>query len=338
MITAFLSFTLATLVFLFVDNAVPKEAETPLDRLVVKIAREPFLKEGRLPWTFNRDLMQQVCLMLGDQQLVTGASILIVCFSTHLDITQYHFIIGSTLSFASFATFQATAIASGELMRDNELKKAWRFPWFCIIIVMATMSSFIVMDENFLVPGQWGLSTQCVLDHLGTYHPASVVKLVFWTVIAADGIMSMAKFLWPKLPLVTLYDHFWFALPALPLQAISLVNKYFLKNGHGKARRTIGFILQAPLIISFWIGFALFEVWYSINFDLFRTYLILVVSTWGVYSLRQEAKNSHYLQGEEDSWGFGQILPLLLLALPLFQSIETVFGKSGPSPQLLWGI
>ncbi|KAK4169996.1 hypothetical protein QBC43DRAFT_40031 [Cladorrhinum sp. PSN259] len=331
LITAWFSFVLALLAFFFVDDAVPEDALHPLDDLVIKIARKPFLRDGRLPWTMNRELLQKVCMMLGDQQLVTGAAILIVCFSTRSDITQYHFIIGTSLGFASFATFQATALAAGELVRDNNLKKGWRFPWYCLIVVGVTFCNYVYLDENFLVYDHWGLPTQCVLDVLGTYTADSIVRLVFWTVISADGMMSMAKFFWPTLRIIEFYREISFLLPFIPLQAISLINKTFIqaKSGHGKLRRCIGFILQAPLIVSFWICFAVFDIYDSINFDLFRCFLILVLTTWGVYGIRIEAR-LYYLEGNEDKWGFGQILPLLLLALPLFQSFETYFGSEDP--------
>ncbi|KAJ4250249.1 hypothetical protein NW762_012064 [Fusarium torreyae] len=68
------------------------------------------------------DYMQKVCLMFFDQQLITGASILIVGYSTHCDIMQYHFYIAANLGMACFAKFQALLpIVRSEL--DDRLKK-----------------------------------------------------------------------------------------------------------------------------------------------------------------------------------------------------------------------
>ncbi|CAG7559470.1 unnamed protein product [Fusarium equiseti] len=70
----------------------------------------------------SRDLMMKVCIMVCDQQLITCASILIVEYSRHCDITQYHFYVAAYLSMACFATFQALLpFARSEL--GNELKK-----------------------------------------------------------------------------------------------------------------------------------------------------------------------------------------------------------------------
>jgi proteasome lid subunit RPN8/RPN11 len=46
--------------------------------------------------------------MLSDQQLITGASILIIGYMKHCTITQYHFYIVSLLGWISFTTHQPT--------------------------------------------------------------------------------------------------------------------------------------------------------------------------------------------------------------------------------------
>jgi hypothetical protein len=34
------------------------------------------------------------------------------------------------------------------------------------------------------------------------------------------------------------------------------------------------------------------------------------------------------MQEDENTWGFGQILPMILLALPIFQVLEMFYGAS----------
>ncbi len=331
LITAWFSFAVALVTFLFADNPLPTGPPSRLDLLIIKIARKPFSRKGKLLWSPPRKLMQDVCLMLGDQQLVTGASILVVCLSTHNDITQYHFIIGGSLAFTSFATFQAILFIAGDALHKHRLKKIWRFPWIVFITVAATLCNFVFQDQNFLVPDQWGTATQCVWDILGTYDEASKARLAIWTIVAFDSLMSIVKFLWPSVLVLQWYNMLKSAIPSLPLLAMSWVDEAFLRPAHGRLRRFVGFVLQIPLLCCFWVVFAIFEIYFSASFDLFRTYLIMVTTTIGIYSIRSTARE-YYLTGSEDTWGFGQIMPMLLLALPVFAAVEVVFGKSQTRP------
>lgn len=88
--------------------------------------------------------------MLGDQQLVAGGAILVVCFSNHSGMTQYHFVIGASLAFASFATFQAIIMVVADVIRPNPVKKTWRFCWILFISIAVMLCNFISEDQHFL--------------------------------------------------------------------------------------------------------------------------------------------------------------------------------------------
>ncbi len=265
----------------------------------------------------------------GRQQLVTGASVLVVCFTTHDSITQYHFAIGTTLAFASFSTFLNIVIVSGDVLRASRLKKAWRFSWVFFLAVAITLSTFVFEDQNFLVPDQWGTSMQCVWDILGTYDGASKIRLVIWTVFAADGLLCTAGFLWPESPFANWYDVVRFVPARALLRAVSWVDKTFLRSTQARPWRAVGLVLRIPLLCTFWVVFAVFEILCSVSYDIFRTFLILFLTTWGLYQFRSTARE--YLTESEDTWGFGQILPMLLLALPAFTALELAFSST-PCP------
>ncbi len=327
LITAWFTFAVALVAFLFVDHPAPEEELARLDHLVIKLARKPFSSHGKLSWSPGRNLMQQVCLMLGDQQLVAGGSILVVCFSTHVELTQYHFMIGASLAFASFATFQTIVLVAAEVLRASAVRETWRFCWMLFIGVTVIVSNFVFEDQHFLEPDKWGAPMQCVWDNLGTYDLESTGLLVFWTVICVGAILSMAAFLWPSPRFLNWCIRFQSFPPSALLLAISWVDKTFLRSTYAKSWRLIGFVLQIPLLCTFWIAFTVFEVYNSASFNLFGTYLILFTTTQDLYQIRKEALDK-YLTGDEDKWSFGQILPLLLLALPVFGAVELFFGES----------
>jgi len=59
---------------------------------------------------------------------------------------------------------------------------------------------------------------------------------------------------------------------------------------------------------------------------------VLVIQTfwfaygnWGVWSDRAYART--YMEGDEDKWGFGQLVPLLLIGLPVLSIMDNFYGQ-----------
>jgi len=87
--------------------------------------------------------------------------------------------------------------------------------------------------------------------------------------------------------------------------------------------------LLLPLSILTYILFVLFflisEVLFSTVFDIARLYIVLIWGTSWLKYLKEDAPRQG-ITGSENEWGFGQILPLLLLALPFFAIMEIYHG------------
>lgn len=81
----------------------------------------------------RKDRLQSIRLQLADTQLITGDSIMIVLYSTHCTVTQYHFFIGFELASLSFVTFQAILIAVIDVLHKSLFMRVWRFAWIVII-------------------------------------------------------------------------------------------------------------------------------------------------------------------------------------------------------------
>ncbi|KAI1799758.1 hypothetical protein F4811DRAFT_74214 [Daldinia bambusicola] len=82
----------------------------------------------------------------------------------------------------------------------------------------------------------------------------------------------------------------------------------------------------------FWIlfipFFTIFEILRSQFVDIWRTYMIVLSLSIQTFTLRTDVSMSGVLKGSEDSWGYGQVLPLLLLISPLMSSWELFTSKS----------
>jgi hypothetical protein len=88
----------------------------------------------------SSDAIQQVVLVLSDQQLITGASILIIGYMKHCTITQYHFYIVSLLGWISFATHQPTAMILQKYLIARPSMRHWRAIWMFGLFSMVAYS------------------------------------------------------------------------------------------------------------------------------------------------------------------------------------------------------
>lgn len=86
---------------------------------------------------------------------------------------------------------------------------------------------------------------------------------------------------------------------------------------------TKSFLFLAGLI--FIIALCITDIITSRSFQILLSYIKLKTNPALLIALRQNAQNNG-MEGDQNTWGFWQILPLLLLTLPIFQTMEMVLG------------
>jgi hypothetical protein len=289
--------------------------------------------------------MQEVCLMLADQQLVTGASILLVGYTKQCTMTQYHFYIAANLSLVSFATYQSVLLIVRDMLEEN-IRKGWRLAWIMAVFGCVLILNFILYNDNYLVPRQqeesmprnFGLPMECIWEKLpGSFTQARLVYVIFGLLVDISSAYSITLILFPDLRKVKLFSYIEEAVGQLASQPTSLYRivkdhndrwHWFLKAGW------MWTLLEWPTWALFVFTFTLREIFTSLYWDMVRIFLYLFSSTWSIKRARGSAVAQGRVGSQEDSWGFGQILPLLLLALPLFSLIESIFGKQTSPPIL----
>ncbi|KAK3368331.1 hypothetical protein B0H63DRAFT_534503 [Podospora didyma] len=307
LITSWVSFAAALINFLIVEDGVPSNLTTHLDKGILKVAK---ILRDKLPWTPSRSHMHEICMMLGDQQLVTAASILLVCFLTQDTMTQYHFGIGASLAWASFSTFQSIlTIVSHDLQREGcSWMKIWRYAWIFAITAAATFANFVFADRRFLEPERWGTPVSCVLTSLGVYDKKAATKLTLFTLMNVNTAVATLNLLWPSAR-----QH--------------SISRWLRK--HIWTLRDMPRIAQGWINSTWWFNLALADVLCSFNFGLFRAYVVLLFSTKIVLDLRRDGP-SHGLQKHEEEDNvkkFGQLLSLVFLALPFLEISEILWNE-----------
>lgn len=338
-IAAWSSFLIALFTYLFVDGVVEPGSPiaTRLDNNILRwfqsaeaeFATTHFHVWLQQTWRFSKPSvtkkkMQDVCLMFADLQLVTGASILLTGYSKHCEITQYHFYVVSSLAAASFMAFQTLLLAVHERLQSN-LSKGWRAIWVSAIFGCVLLINFVIYNDQFLIPHQWGRTMHCLWSGLpGAFTPRLIPYVAFGTFVHVWTFYTILRYLYPGLkdtrPLVGIswVCHWVTQVPTRLYLAV--LDKEEIAGSCHLSR--MGQWLTWSLFI---VSFTLRELSSSLYVVLIRSFYVLYQATASVKWARDLASDNGREDGE-DEWGFGQILPVLLLALLLLQLVEAIRG------------
>ena len=338
---AILTNLLAFYAYFFADGIVPGDFYNNLDlltraktQLLLKFTTErcilPLLKifTKHIPSSFRclcrrlwhnrvinvrKERLQSICLQLADLQLITATSILIILYSTHCTITQYHFFIGSQLAYVSFITFEAIFMTITGHLQDSLFKRLWRYLWILVMFGAVLPTRILTWNRFFLVPDLYGASVQCALDKVTEgWERDSALYLTLDCFLLSWSLCAITVSLFPHIPNLPPFAQ----METFIHWALSWPSRHLLRQGPKSSTRKK----------LFWMAlFCTFipcrEIVFSEGFDVLRMLVMLIWAGDNVFSTRAVA-SSQGRQGDESEWGFGQILPVLLLAIPLSQFVE----------------
>lgn len=200
--------------------------------------------------------------------------------------------------------------------------------WIAAIFSLVFVAGIPTFDENFLY--NYGTPVQCVWETPVYYSVTDRAELSITSLFMVWGFYATARDLYSDDldPFLEALAH-WFALKSPILHLISPPLWYLKANKKLK--------LSRPCWYGFWwfvdkLAFVNFLVWFSLSqilkssiLDLWRIMSGLVWATNSIVSLRENVSQLT-MHGDENVWGFGQILPMLLLALPVAQLWEMIQG------------
>ena len=305
-----------------------------------------FPQHLKIDESFSFDAIEKVAFTLSDQQLITGISIFIVGFARHCVITQYHFYVVYLLGILSFSTHQSTMMIVRGKLRQCHWMRWWRLAGIFIVFTFSFTANIPVYNWYFLA--EFGLVMQCVWSALPNNYTREEIGLMtvtstflFWGFVAVTRDICSEGFL--KKPLECLGQ---------PLQFFSpgrwyLDTKKLADERQTQGRTIIWRLLNRVSYVFFLIYLTIIQIFASRIFDLYRIWATLFYATYALIDIRRKAADAKtvdgnpVMSGNENTWGFGQILPMLLLVLPASQVWEMVWGKFGhyfflSSPSNCW--
>ena len=272
------------------------------------------------------EAIQHFVLTLSDQQIVTGLAIFIIGYSRHCTIFTYHFFIIVALGWFSSTTHLSTLTILNDHFKDAPTLRYTRLLGMLSTFIMLFVGLLVLYTglnlsvrvqcrfHRIFIPAGPPLKTICMIlvfvylvtltlskslgFCLGRQGPfSSIRKLIFYAVCRKEH------------PLLPRKDYFAQRLRVVSASQSTLmlrcVNAYFL---------TFNFVYSEFLDSFLW---EILWLWFH-NF----------------YGIRQLFWARKYVRGfvfvenadDEEIWGFGQLLALFLLVLPILAAAEAYRG------------
>ncbi|KAF2261574.1 hypothetical protein CC78DRAFT_583579 [Lojkania enalia] len=315
-------------------NSRGNEYTNTLDRDLLAFLRSVIV------WTPSRRFeyaMEKSVLILSDLQLVTGLAILVSGYSQlNCAISAYHWqIVVYVAWFSSFTFLSAMAFLEGYFQTNSNM----RIIRLCSMVILASLLIVALLptgSQNWLdlvdEGGGFypGLPTVCYFEQLvlNTYThggPKVWSMAVSVLVVGLSYIRSGIRLLDPTAEFSRQYFR---ARPGLYVKRLL----YFLERRAG-SKGARAFIWQIPYLVSF----AAF-VSTRVAFDIVESMLLEVIwlsfaIAWGTIKLYDTRASAGYNTDgedmganpevlEENTWSFGQTLPLVLLLLPIMSMVQ----------------
>ena len=281
-------------------------------------------------FTLSRDhkveAFEKTFLLLSDQQLVTGTAILIAGFRNVCTFSIYEMNCVVALAWFSATTHLASTDVLQKYLLRNEIVHKWRFR---AMYVLAALLIAGLIFTSFFQPSNSPRPYQCQPSN-GQFIVLAVFPSILTTAYLIEAYMSRA-FTAPEVPLA------W-AVPVylayrnsgvearIPKQKLIADRPEYLKKfKEGRFEQWENSMHDSPLLrllTTLWIYDASFlsriaDLSFAFNYGI--TQLV-------IYRFVKKPP----LSGRSKEMEFGQIVPLVLLALPLLGFFEIVYGMLPP--------
>lgn len=277
-----------------------------------------------------------------DQQLAIGLALLLTSYIQHCTITQYHFFVVYAASWISTNVHQCAA----QVLRQRKKQVApntFRVVLIIVLWPLLAASLIIVWNERFLKVR--GLSTQCIWDELFRIPAGSVFSMLVEQVILAWGtIDTLASYSvtvagWMKalsfriISILSAPGKVLFRIRMYrgqPVQRMQLLkpswNDALVQPSTVSQLQKPAIVLEGALWGVFILSTLLLLLLESNLINLLRIVGVVTLQTLTIGWTKQRAASSGEMEGSENEMGFGQIMPFLLLILPILSIIQSFDG------------
>jgi hypothetical protein len=342
MITAYLNFLIAWVGYLFQarkdeDGAMMKVHVLDahfLDWLWSICAQQPTLSATL------RKVIERITLILSDQFLVTGIAVLVTGYIKSCNISIYHFEIVTWLGWLSSNGHQIALTSIRLYFQDHQMVLRYRAFAMAICflllltavnlagaqaaLIIETPHTSVDYDGYVYNPGRpyaYDAPARCTWTSSAFTAPAADV--VFATIVLVLGFVSRVVRLFDASS--NLFENWLRKRPGKFLRRLGEVWLARADNSGSLLPRLWWRIATGAVITIYVFGKAFYDCIGSTLNQLIWLSFSLFYGTAKIFSWRGVTKGVGL---NENGWGFGQIVPLLMLLQPLMALPELFSGKS----------
>ncbi|KIX93601.1 uncharacterized protein Z520_10779 [Fonsecaea multimorphosa CBS 102226] len=320
----------ASVVIGYFTLSLPRYLLNEADVLYIGAFRRLFMSRKRTIETVDdasdalrSDALISFMLSMSDQQLVSGVALLIAGFAKNTDITTYSMDVIAALAFQSSSVHLATLPLIRYHLKDHMTALAIRFSF---MIANLAMLAFLMIEQT---SSQWwpNLYFTCAFSDF-TLKGATAVDILSQFVIlillcydygdAACALFGQAD---DRSILEFVFNRKYrqYQIDKRPTQQDYHRAKALAIRANSKEKQSRSQVRDTLQDIRLMESFAFHEFFGSYAAGIMWLAFIQVYGIINVFKTRAEPKGS---TGSMNAWGFGQIVPLVLLVLPLMAAIE----------------
>ena len=295
----------------------------------------------------RQESLERFVLSLGDQQLVTGLAVLIAGYSQMTSMSAYHFNMVASLAWFSSATHLATLAVLKNYFRAYTAVRNWRVAFMVVLLLMLVVAQIPGWaDKDNSVPVICYYQALDKRDILTVFTAIGFLLITYTEGIARlytrdidwnlpdDCIERMVKLLSPffftgryhRPSYLNKTQQSEFPGDKSSSGSIAIIRK---EREKGRFHRFESNMKSSHRLIK---RYALATVFMGreLAFSFFITMALLITDlTYGfvqVFEYRAATPRGG-IEGNQNEFSFGQLVPLLLLLLPIFTMGEIHSGK-----------
>ncbi|KAB8596105.1 hypothetical protein FH972_025814 [Carpinus fangiana] len=323
--SAYASFVLV--LFAYVRGLVPGRLLTIADRSFYRV------KPRDSPaWT---EAVELVVLVISDQQIVTGVAMLLTGFVKLRTITIYHWHIVVYAAWVSSNVHLTTLTILRFYLQERSLLRTIRLGGMMVLLLLLLAALFPLVNADWNIITYDYCGVNCPLGEgnccLTTYFPSTPVYCIWLTVsdwrdnVNPDTILSyiilMFSYAWKAGLLYSTGEaKFRYYVRTLPERKLEVSIRKRVQSLRSRSMSLVNDVKIRFLL-------AVYTVWLALNDygESFAASLLVLIFglLWGHIKITTVREASPEVSATEDVWGFGQIMPLLLLMLPVLAVVES---------------
>lgn len=280
---------------------------------------------------FRIKALQGFMLSISDQQLVTGFATLLAGWAQYSSITVYSMNIVSGLAFFAFSVHIATLNVLVGYLRKHNVVKGGRIVVMIVSLIMLILILVLQMSATWYFNGGYSdLFVCCAVLHFtltgtGAFGDLSSIFVTIFLIIEYGDKVVMLYSKDGKSSIADVFLKWWRGRYGMEEGDNDDVKKYreWAKRIDSESAIQSGTLRQSLVGLRIAESFAFHQVQDS---QASAIGWLLFANIYGTAQIIVYRGQSEATTGPFNTMGFGQVVPLALLILPVFTAVESIYG------------